>query len=82
MLRYAEKGYTIIFGTPHIMVIDNATGAEAYHGLWATPVKWKIGTYANVYVHRILGRCTNFTKVIKAGTYTIKSSAILLRKEE
>lgn len=82
LLRYAEKGYVIIYGSPHIMVIDNVTGSEGYNGLWATPVKWKIGQYANVYVQRILGRCSSFTKVIKAGTYTIKSSAILLHKEE
>ena len=82
LLRYAEKGYTVIYGASHIMVLDNMTGAEGYNGLWATPIKWKNGTYAGVYVQRILGRCSGFTKVIKAGMYTIKSSAILLRKEE
>lgn len=81
LLRYAEKN-TVIYGTSHIMMSDNFTYSESYHGLWATPVKWQIGTYAGKYVQRILGRCSNNTKVIKAGTYTIKSSAILLRKEE
>ena len=82
LLRYAEKEYTVIYGASHVMMSDNVTYSEAYSGLWATPVKWKIGMYAGVYVQRILGRCSNNTKVIKAGLYTIKSSAILLHKEE
>lgn len=79
LLRYAEKN-TVIYGTSHIMMSDNFTYSESYHGLWATPVKWQIGTYAGKYVQRILGRCSNNTKVIKAGMYTIKSSAVLLRR--
>lgn len=81
LIRYTEKS-TPIWATTHIMMNNNnSTFKEDWAGLWATPVKWHIGTYAGVYVHRILGRCATSIPMIKAGMYTIKSSAILLRKE-